>query len=240
MKRASAVLAGALVSATWLVPAASAQPACVAANASVPPGANTADRSAPFFIDTAGLDFSTAPPIRDPANAGYPRATELPDGTLPPVGAEGNFIIGPTHKPAPETVAQDNVPHGTIHTFTITSGDSVIYNPGIVRDDPPNCRNGSVYAAETAPGDKSNLVFATSHPGTWTRTVDVYVPAGYARSSEAPFIVFGDGGAIGAYPGRDLFTILDNLIQQRRVPPMVAIGIGAGGQDAQGSERGRE
>ena len=81
----------------------------------------------------------------------------------------------------------------------------MIYNPGIVRDDPPNCRNGSVYAAETAPGGKSNLVFATSHPGTWTRAIDVYVPG-----SEALFIVFGDGGATGAYSGRDLFTTLDS------------------------------
>ena len=52
--------------------------------------------------------------------------------------------------------------------------------------------------------------------------------------------MFGDGGATGAFPGRDLFTVLDNLIQQHRVPPMIAIGIAAGGQDAQGSERGRE
>ncbi len=61
----------------------------------VPPGANTTDKAAPFFIDTAGLDFKTAPPTRDPSNPNYPRATELPDGTLPPSGAEGNFIIGP-------------------------------------------------------------------------------------------------------------------------------------------------
>jgi len=49
--------------------------------------------------------------------------------------------------------------------------------------------------------------------------------------------VFGDGGST-AY--KDLAAILDNLIQQRRVPPMIAIQIGNGGQDAQGSERGRE
>jgi hypothetical protein len=35
-------------------------------------------------------------------------------------------------------------------------------------------------------------------------------------------------------------TTLDNLIQQRRVPPMVSIQIGNGGQDAQGAQRGRE
>jgi S-formylglutathione hydrolase FrmB len=55
--------------------------------------------------------------------------------------------------------------------------------------------------------------------------------------SEAPFIVVGDSG----YPvGKQFFTVLDNLIHERRVPPIVAILIGAGGQDAQGSERGFE
>jgi hypothetical protein len=124
-----------------------AQPACVTSNASIPPGANTTDRSAPFFIGTTGLDLKTAPPTRDPSNPNYPRATELPDGTSPPAGAEGNFIIGATRAAAPETVAQDNAPHGKVTAFAISSKDSVIYNPGLVRDDPPNCPNGSIYAA---------------------------------------------------------------------------------------------
>jgi len=156
---------------------------------------------------------------------------------LPPAGAGGNFIIGPTHAPAPETVAKDNVPRGTVTSFTLSSKDGVIYNPGLIRDDPPNCPNGSIYASQSVAGDKSNLIVGTSHPGTWTRTVDVYVPAQYVRGTEAPFIVLGDGGST-AY--KDLVAILDNLIQQRRVPPLIAIQIGNGGQDAQGSERGRE
>jgi hypothetical protein len=36
------------------------------------------------------------------------------------------------------------------------------------------------------------------------------------------------------------FIVLDNLIQKHRIPSIVAISIGAGGQDAQGSERGFE
>jgi hypothetical protein len=91
--------------------------------------------------------------------------------------------------------------------------------------------------AMTAPGDKSNIVVTTSHPGTWTRTIDVYVPAQYVRGTEAPFIVVGDGGLIFY---KDLTTTLDNLIAERRVPPMIAIQIGNGGQDSQGSQRGRE
>jgi enterochelin esterase-like enzyme len=58
--------------------------------------------------------------------------------------------------------------------------------------------------------------------------------------SEAPFIVLGDGGPHGFYDEKQLFTILDNLIREHRVPPMVAILVAAGGQDAQGSERGFE
>jgi enterochelin esterase-like enzyme len=113
----------------------------------------------------------------------------------------------------------------------------VIYNPGLIRDDPAGCSNGSIMVAMTAPGDESNMVVTTSHSGTCTRMIEVYVPAQYVRCTEAPFIVIGDGGST-AY--KDLATTLDNLIAQRRVPPMIAIQIGNGGQDAQGSECGRE
>src|SRR5476651_2663945 len=237
MNNILAVLTGTLMSAVWLIPAALAETACVTQNMAVPAGANTSDKKAAFFIDTTGLDFKTAPPTRDPSNPNYPRAAELADGTLPPSGAEGNFIIGPTHAPAPETVAKEGVPRGTITSFTLSSKDSVIYNPGLIRDDVAGCGNSSIMIATTAPCDKSNMIVTTSHPGTWTRTIDVYVPANYVRGTEAPFIVLGDGGST-AY--KDLVAILDNLIQQRRVPPMIAIQIGNGGQDAQGSERGRE
>jgi hypothetical protein len=43
----------------------------------------------------------------------------------------------------------------------------------------------------TAPGDKSNMLVTTSHPGTWTRTIDVYVPPNYVRGAQVPFIVIG-------------------------------------------------
>src|SRR6185436_17174260 len=71
------------------------------------------------------------PPTRDPHTAGYVKATELPDGAVPPAGADGNFIIGPTHNPAPEMAAREL--EGTVFNFTMNSGDSKIY-PGIARD----------------------------------------------------------------------------------------------------------
>ena len=73
------------------------------------------------------------PPTRDPNTAGYVTAKELPDGAIPPANADGNFIIGPTHNPAPEMTAQQGVPQGTVFNFTMNSTDSKIY-PGIARE----------------------------------------------------------------------------------------------------------
>ena len=192
-------------------------------------GANTTDPAAPFFIDLGGLDFGTSPPTRDPRNPKYPAATELPDGALPSPGARGNFIIGPTHAPAAEATARD-VPRGQVITFAMQSEGSVVFNPGLVRDTSQKLDN-------TFADDPSNLIVSTSHPGTWTRSISVYVPRQLARTGAAPFMVVGDGGG-----GQDpiLFTVLDNLIAQEKLPPLVAITIQAGGQDAQGSERGLE
>jgi enterochelin esterase-like enzyme len=232
-KLVPAMCVGGMLGVTLMSPAA-AQTCFVGFGTHVPAGANTTDPNAPFFINTQGLDLSTQPPTRSPNNPDYPPAIALADGLLPPIYANGNFIIGPTHTAAPETVTQPNVKKGKIYTFNMASTDSVIYKPGVVRDDPPNCPDGAPALAATAPGDPSSLFLTTSHPGTWSRTVTIYVPAGHHNQSELPFMVVGDGWT------SPLFTILDNLISQRKLPPMVAIAIDAGGQDSQGSERGRE
>ncbi len=152
-------------------------------------------------------------------------ARELPDGAVPPPDADGNFIIGPTHSPAPEASVQDGVPQGTVYTFTMNSADSKIY-PGIARD------AGTFGTVD--PGDPAKLVVTTSHPAPYTRRVAVYVPRQYVPGTPAPFIVGADG------PDQLLFTVLDNLIAQKRVPVMIAISIGNGSGDAQGSQRGLE
>ena len=223
-----------------LLLATSAQAACPPRNDGVPKGANTTDPSKPFYIDLTGLDLKTLPPTRDPRNPTYPKATELPAGQLPSPTDNGNFIIAADHPPAPETRPDAGVPHGTVHTFTMTSTDGTLYSPAMVRDDPDGCLNASIAGAPTAPGDLSNLIVTTAHPGIWTRGVDVYVPAGVSSGSELPFIVVGDGGPHGFFHDRILFDVLDKLIAARRLPPMAAITVEAGGQDAQGSERGLE
>jgi enterochelin esterase-like enzyme len=107
----------------------------------------------------------------------------------------------------------------------MNSTDSKIY-PGIARD-------ANTFGTPD-PSDPTILVVTTSHPATYTRHVAVYVPKQYVPGTPAPFIVGADG------PDRMLFTTLDNLIAEHKVPVLVAISIGNGSGDAQGSERGLE
>jgi enterochelin esterase family protein len=165
------------------------------------------------------------PPTRDPNTPGYVTAKDLPDGSVPPSDVDGNFIIGPTHPRAPEMTVHADVPQGTVFNLTMKSADSKIY-PGIARD--PHTF-GTVDPTEPA-----KLVVTTSHPAPYTRRLAVYVPKQYVPGSAAPFIVGADG------PDRSLFTALDNLIAEHKVPVTVAISIGNGSGDAQGSERGLE
>ena len=74
------------------------------------------------------------PPGRDPNTPGYVEAKAIADGTVPSAEADGNFIIGPTHKPAPEMKPQEGVPQGQVFTLTMKSEESKIY-PGIMRED---------------------------------------------------------------------------------------------------------
>jgi enterochelin esterase family protein len=174
---------------------------------------------------TAKRPARPTPPTRDPNTPGYVTAKDLPDGANAPANADGNFILGPTHNPAPEMIAQESVPQGTVSTFTMESADSKFY-PGIARE--PNT------FGTPDPTDPAKLIVTTSHPAPYSRRVTVYVPKQYVPGTAAPFIVGADG------PDRALFTALDSLIAQRRVPVMIAISISNGSGDAQGSERGLE
>jgi enterochelin esterase-like enzyme len=163
-------------------------------------------------------------PTRDPLAPGFVKAIELPDGQVPPLEAEGNFIIGPTHVPAPEmSPVKDGEPKGTVHKFTMRSTESKFY-PGIARDQP---------APGEAQGGRGNGNTISSHPAPWTRTVSVYVPQQYVRGTEAPVLITTDGD------GR-AFNVLDHLIPQKKLPVMIVVAIQAGGGDGQGSERGLE
>jgi len=164
-------------------------------------------------------------PTRDPHTAGYVTATELADGANASPKQDGNFILGPTHSPATEMTAQESVPHGTIYNFIMESADSKFYS-GVARD--------LNLAGQTGPPAGGGPRVTSSHPAPYTRKVAVYVPKQYVAGTVAPFIVGADG------PDQGLFTALDNLIAQHRVPVMIAVSIGNGSGDGPGSERGLE
>lgn len=196
--------------------------ACVAAaqQSSAPaPSAATPSQAAP--ARPAHPPF----PVRDPGTPGYVAAKKLPDGANAPADADGNFVLGPTHTAAAEASVQPGVPQGTVIEFTMNSAESKIY-PGIARE------AGTFGTPD--PQASAKLVVTTSHPAPYTRKVAVYVPKQYVAGTAAPFIVGADG------PDRLLFTVLDNLIAEKKVPAMIAVSIGNGSGDAQGSERGLE
>jgi iron(III)-enterobactin esterase len=172
-----------------------------------------------------------APPTRDLHTPGYVAAKELPDGAIPPANVDGNFIIGPTYATPDEGVrgstipGGSTIPRGTVIEFTMKSSDSKSY-PGIARD-------ADTYVTAD-PADPIKPVVTTSHAAPYTRKVAVYVPKQYVTGTVAPFIVGADG------PDQLLFSVLDTVIAQHKVPPMIAISIGNGSGDAQGSQRGLE
>jgi len=134
-------------------------------------------------------------------------------GGAPPVGpddGDGMFTIGPTFTSSPD-LAMKNVPHGMTFSFTLGSASSNIF-----------------------PGTDAVL----NTPRTFTRAIRVYVPSQYVDGVAAPFMVSQDGFYA------PLQTAVDNLVVDpspaRRVPPLVIIGVAAGGGDGPGSERGLE
>src|SRR5882757_6375722 len=107
------------------------------------------------------------PPTRDPNSPGFVTAKELPDGSVPPAGADGNFIIGPSHPVATELAHAGGELKGNVIEFTMNSSDSKIY-PGIARD-------ANTFGT-VDPADSAKVIVTTSHPAPYTRKVAVYVP----------------------------------------------------------------
>jgi iron(III)-enterobactin esterase len=165
------------------------------------------------------------PPVRVHDAPGAPPFTVLKDGENPPLDAHANFVIGPKYTPAPERAKVAGVPEGRVVQFVIDSKETKLFNPGIAR---------KVFG-KVDPSNPKTLIVET-HAIDYQRKVGVYVPAQYVAGTAAPFMVVHDGPNQAA----GFQTILDNLIHQKRIPPVVLIAIQNGGGDAQGHERGKE
>ena len=169
------------------------------------------------------------PPVRSFDAPGAPKFIRLDDkpGVNPPVDAVGNFLIGPDYRPAPEHRIPKDSPRGKVSQFTIDSKNTKLLNPGIAR---------KVFG-QVDPKNPKTLMVET-HEIDYVRQITVYVPAQYKKGNLAPFMVCHDGPK--GKPNQVIPNMLDNLIAQKRIPPMIVIQIANGGGDAQGHERGKE
>ena len=77
------------------------------------------------------------------------------------------------------------------------------------------------------------------YPKAVAREVNVYVPTQYVMGTPARVIVAQDGNNYFDFV-QLVSNTLDNLIDQKKLPPIVAVFANNGGGDAQGSERGLE
>ncbi len=175
---------------------------------------------------------STAQPVRMYDDKGAPPFKVLKEGENPPLDAYDNFVIGPKYVPAPERKKMESVPEGKVEQFAIDSKETKLFNPGISR---LKDERGRDKFGTPDPKNPKTLIVETKTID-YKRGIGVYIPAQYKEGAEAPFMVVHDGpGQANGYK-----TILDNLIAQKRIPPIIVIAIATGGGDAQGHERGKE
>src|SRR3954469_20722715 len=167
------------------------------------------------------------PPVRKFDDPGSPPFKELKTGENPPLDVDGNFVIGPEYVPAPERKMVKGVPQGKVQQFVIDSKETKLLNPGIARKE----------FGKVDPKNPKTLIVKT-HNIDYKRRITVYIPAQYKPGTEAPFMVVHDGPK--GKPNMELPRILDNLIHQKRIPPIILIQVANGGGDAQGHQRGKE
>ena len=141
--------------------------------------------------------------------------------------------IAPPYVADPAFTEKDNVPKGRVVRFTMNSAESRLFPTG------PVGRGG-----RGGPGQAPQPPAEPPQHQTFERQVALYIPAGYVANTPAPFIVIQDERWYipeDAPPGPDgkprtdlpfIRVMLDNLIHEKRVPPIVAVLLapGPGGQ----------
>jgi enterochelin esterase-like enzyme len=166
-----------------------------------------------------GIDTGGAPGTGGGLGIGGAAGTSVP----PDAGAGGTGVTPPDGAPA----ASDPGSEGD-GDFTIGPD----YTPAPEYTPKPGVPAGMVTTFQMKSTDSK---FFPGLNGPFTRNVAVYVPKQYA-GAEAPFVVAQDGKN---WVPR-LSATLDNLIDAKKLPVMIAIMIDNGGGDSKGSERGLE
>src|SRR3984957_20211381 len=145
-----------------------------------------------LFTETAFAQ----PPVRKFDDPGSPPFKVLQTGENPPLDVDGNYVIGPEYKAAPERKVVEGVSQGKVKQFTIDSKETKLFNPGIAR---------KVFG-KVDPKNHKTLIVET-HAIDYKRQITVYIPAHYAAGSEAPFMICHDGPT--GKPNIEFLRILD-------------------------------
>ena len=126
----------------------------------------------------------------------------------------------PMH-PTRHLAKNPNVPKGRVIRFTMNSAESKIFP------------TAPVGGARGARGEAAAPAEPPQHQ-TFQRQVAVYIPAGYVPNTPTPFIVVQDGQTYMSPEGNPVTDkafmppMLDNLIHEKRIPPIVAVLIAPG------------
>src|SRR4051794_25219885 len=203
-----------------------------------------------FFASLAACVASNDPAGPEPADAGDQATGGAPGtggATTPTGGTGGESLGGMTATGGSAPTPADAGPSGTGGATADAAppgsdpgsegdGDVMIgpeYTPAPEYTPKPGVPAGMVTTFQMKSADSK---FFPGLNGPFTRNVAVYVPKQYVPGTEAPFIIAQDGK--NWIPR--LSATLDNLIDARKLPVMVAIMIDNGGGDSKGSERGLE
>jgi enterochelin esterase-like enzyme len=156
-----------------------------------------------------------------------PRPSTAPPLAPVRLDVDGNFRIAPPYAPDSAFSEKPNVPKGRVIRFTMNSAESKIF-PTAPAGGGAGARAGGGAPAPAEPPQHQ----------TFQRQVAVYIPAGYVPNTPAPFIVVQDGQTYISDAGNPVTDrafmppMLDNLINEKRIPAIVAVLIapGPGGQ----------
>jgi enterochelin esterase family protein len=195
--------------------------ACAASNAPAPPKEEGGDEA------TGG---AAGAPIL-PRDSGSPAAT---GGAVGSGGTGGTIEVEPP--PPDASTAEASAPTMVTDPGSEGDGDYMIgptYTPAPEYTAKPGVPVGTITTFQMKSTD-SKLYPGLNGP--FTRNVAVYVPKQYVAGTAAPFIVAHDGKN---WVPR-LSATLDNLINAKKLPVMIAIMVDNGGGDSKGSERGLE
>jgi enterochelin esterase family protein len=155
-----------------------------------------------------------------------------PNSTNTPPFSDTN----PAYLPAPENAPRANVPKGRVEFFLLPLAGSKFFPPG-------GGRGGAAApaASATAPATAASVTTPVKPDGTpysredlhqkqgmgnnaAERNVYVYIPAGYVPGTPAPLLFCHDSmGMHDNLPAPFLPDILDNMIADKRLPPMIAV-----------------